>query len=1027
MTTEALDFYAYWNGAQVADLWTTLALITGTDDYRSLLLCVALFGLICAAAGAAVRYRGGDLIVWIAAMVFIFSAAFVPRVNIAVRDVRSANVQVVQNIPLGIGWPASVISRASYWLTESFETAFGDVDAARYTRFGVAFPQRVVTTMLSVKPITVDGKMSLTNFTERCIVPEIIENSVKRQELLNAPDINVLISTNGWVNPARRVFMNNKVLTCTEAAEELKKTLEKTEIPALESRLRLKLNVDFKDGVNAALSTAIPQAESLMLGVSRTMAESLRQSLMMSAIPDTTMTFAAKAGQAPLSAGVAIARSQGNLASEINYRTLSEMARSALPKLRNILEFTVIGLWPMVFLMMLGTGAGGAMVCRAYFTLLISVSLWAPITAIINYLTLHLDMEPMNQLVNSAGGVTLAAATMIRDAGATSQAMAGSLLWLVPVLAYAVAKGSDMALTAMTSSVLAPASSAAQAQGSQLAMGNVSAGNASLNNASLNNVSGNKTDTSSSWADPNTHKVELAQGTAAFDRSAGQITAMNVRKSDLGVSSDMQNTHTTQDANNFGTSSVATNASSLATNSGVQSVSGNGVTNSVNRDDGWSVTRNSGTSYGTNESANYGTVNSSAFGSQSSRNGSSQNQFQYSSGVALSAGASSTFNTNKPTQANSSNSDNADTPAIHNGTEQSSETNGIGLLNVLSTAPSAIGTIASFTKTDKGRANHNIPSNKTTESISMNQTELFRLNAGPTGTTAAMLADVTGLTTNNSRNSTYQTGNSFSVNELTGENSSVINGTRNVLSDSTNAQFSEQHGLNEGRSTTDSNSDLESANHTATSGKSNNVTQDRENLVRDLGLAIAGGDAFEALRTFNSSSESRAALSALVNQNTPKYEQVLPPKAPSIGQTGKAFVAVSREDIVNDYQSSTHAVQAVSDDSVSRRRAEKDIRLPSKNEFMAQTHQERDLANFRLGLSMVASSDYLQAETGIRSVLERAFGGALTYSSPQEIYNTLNERSTNDPELKQTLTELGSVAHSGMSEDEIMNNFKNRR
>ena len=365
MTTEALDFYAYWNGAQVADLWTTLALITGTDDYRSLLLCVALFGLICAAAGAAVRYRGGDLIVWIAAMVFIFSAAFVPRVNIAVRDVRSANVQVVQNIPLGIGWPASVISRASYWLTESFETAFGDVDAARYTRFGVAFPQRVVTTMLSVKPITADGKMSLTNFTERCIVPEILENSVKRQELLNAPDINALISTNGWVNPARRVFMNNKVLTCTQAAEELKKTLEKTEIPALESRLRLKLNVDFKDGVNAALSTAIPQAESIMLGVSRTMAESLRQSLMMSAIPDTTMTFAAKAGQAPLSAGVAIARSQGNLASEINYRTLSEMARSALPKLRNILEFTVIGLWPMVFLMMLGTGTGGAMVCRA--------------------------------------------------------------------------------------------------------------------------------------------------------------------------------------------------------------------------------------------------------------------------------------------------------------------------------------------------------------------------------------------------------------------------------------------------------------------------------------------------------------------------------------------------------------------------------------------------------------------------------------------------------------------------------------
>ena len=112
MTTEALDFYAYWNGAQVADLWTTLALITGTDDYRSLLLCVALFGLICAAAGAAVRYRGGDLIVWIAAMVFIFSAAFVPRVNIAVRDVRSANVRLKCRIPLLYHYKFEVISTA---------------------------------------------------------------------------------------------------------------------------------------------------------------------------------------------------------------------------------------------------------------------------------------------------------------------------------------------------------------------------------------------------------------------------------------------------------------------------------------------------------------------------------------------------------------------------------------------------------------------------------------------------------------------------------------------------------------------------------------------------------------------------------------------------------------------------------------------------------------------------------------------------------------------------------------------------
>lgn len=1025
MTTEALDFYAYWNGAQVADLWTTLALITGTDDYRSLLLCVALFGLICAAAGAAVRYRGGDLIVWIAAMVFIFSAAFVPRVNIAVRDVRSANVQVVQNIPLGIGWPASVISRASYWLTESFETAFGDVDAARYTRFGVAFPQRVVTTMLSVKPITADGKMSLTNFTERCIVPEILENSVKRQELLNAPDINALISTNGWVNPARRVFMNNKVLTCTEAAEELKKTLEKTEIPALESRLRLKLNVDFKDGVNAALSTAIPQAESLMLGVSRTMAESLRQSLMMSAILDTTMTFAAKAGQAPLSAGVAIARSQGNLASEINYRTLSEMARSALPKLRNILEFTVIGLWPMVFLMMLGTGAGGAMVCRAYFTLLISVSLWAPITAIINYLTLHLDMEPMNQLVNSAGGVTLAAATMIRDAGATSQAMAGSLLWLVPVLAYAVAKGSDMALTAMTSSVLAPASSAAQAQGSQLAMGNVSAGNASLNNASLNNVSGNKTDTSSSWADPNTHKVELAQGTAAFDRSAGQMTAMNVRKSDLGVSSDTANMNAVQDANNFGTSSVATNASSLATNSGVQAVSGSGVTNSVNRDDGWSVTRNSGTTYGTNESVNYGTVTSSVFGANGGRSGKSDDNFSYRSGLSVTTGFANTLNT-ASSQAKTGSADSTvdGNVSVSNLFANNEDNNSLNL----SMGTPLIQNIGSFankpkSSTDKGQVT-SISKIDTSQIKGNIQNDIFKLNATPTATNTAGLTDVGGFTFGSSKQDTFHNASGFAFGEQVGESTAILNGTRNTLSDTTNAQLNEQNSLTHGRTSSDSTSELDSATHSASKGTSQNVTQDRDNIVRDLGLAMAGGDAFEALRMFNSTPESRAALKELVDQQQSGLEKVLPPAANSLAKKREEFIGKTRENIEKDYQASSTAVQATSNDSIQRRSSEQHISMQNKSDFMAQTRKERDIANFKIGLSMVATSEYLQKETGILSVIERAYGVGFSYTSPQELYQDLNIKAQEDPQLKETLTNLGSIAHPGISEKEIIDKLQ---
>lgn len=1018
MTQSAMDFYAYWNGTEVADLWTTVSLITSTGDYRSLLLCVAILGLICVCAGAAVRNRGGDIIVWIAAMIFIFMAAFVPRVDIAVKDVRSGHVQVVQNVPLGIGWPASVISRVSYWLTDAFETAFGDVDAAKYTRFGVAFPQRVVTTMLAVKPLTADGKVSLSTYAERCIVPEMLESPAKRQALLNAPDIHVLVSGKDWVNPARRILMNGKVMTCTEASAELVSILEKHEIPALESRLGMLLSVKPDDAIDTGVIAAIPQAEALMLGVSRTMTESLRQSLMMSAIPDATMTLAAKTGQAPLSAGVAIARSQGNLASEINYRTLSEMARSALPKLRNILEFTVIGLWPIVFLMMIGTGSGGAMVCRAYFTLLVSVGLWAPITAIINYMTVHLDAEPLNRLVDQAGGVTLAAASMIRDGGASSQAMAGSLMWLVPVLAYAVAKGSDMALTAVTSSVLSPAASAAQAQGSQLAMGNVSAGNASVGNVSSNSVSANKTDASSSWSSQNLHESSISYGTASMDRASHETTSLAVRRTSLGVAADTQDTHAVNDVNSYGNVNSSTNASSVATQSGVQTLTGNAVTNNVSRENGWSVTQNAGTTFGTNESANYGTVNSSSFNTNAGRSGKSDNNFSYQSGLSVTSRLANTFNTEyEGVNQTKDNTDIGEAIISQNGVLSSplapSST-------FLPQAPMfAANGISTMDKINNGG---NKTRNSTAEDKLKN--DMFKINAGPTASNNASLSDFSGISYSSGKQSTYQSGHALSMNEQTGESTAIRNGTGNTLNDSSNAQFTEQTGLTEGRTVSQNTSAQNAATHTASKATAKQTRQEGDNRVRDLGLAMADGDAFAALKMFNSSSESRAQLGASVDQTTPHTEVVTAPQPAAGTQSNEAFLGVSRKDIETNYQAATASVQAVSDDSVRRRSTEATITMPTKADFMAQTRKERDQANFRIGLSLVSTSEYLQTETGIRSVLERAFGGALTYSSPQEMYSQLSQSAEQNPELKEVLTKLGSVANPNLSDKEIISAYE---
>ena len=119
------------------------------------------------------------------------------------------------------------------------------------------------------------------------------------------------------------------------------------------------------------------------------------------------------------------------------------------------------------------------------------------------------------------------------------------------------------------------------------------------------------------------------------------------------------------------------------------------------------------------------------------------------------------------------------------------------------------------------------------------------LSASPTASNAALLADVTVFKFSEGKTTSFQTGNAFNINEQKGESTSINNGTRNTLSDSSNAQFIDQRGITNERSSSDSISDQDASTHTASNGTANKVTQDRDNVVRDLGLAMAGGDAFE--------------------------------------------------------------------------------------------------------------------------------------------------------------------------------------
>ena len=148
------------------------------------------------------------------------------------------------------------------------------------------------------------------------------------------------------------------------------------------------------------------------------------------------------------------------------------------------------------------------------------------------------DAHPMNQIIAEYGANTVFAANLIREFGASSQAIAGFLTIMAPIIAFAIAKGSDMATAQLASSIMAPAQNAAQSQGAGLASGSINLGNASWGNVSTNNVSGNKNDLSTSFTSADMLRTASAYGSVTRAGN-GTVTGMSVTPVSMGVTNSV--------------------------------------------------------------------------------------------------------------------------------------------------------------------------------------------------------------------------------------------------------------------------------------------------------------------------------------------------------------------------------------------------------------------------------------------------------------------------------------------------------
>ena len=645
-----MDYYAYWNGGQIRDLFEALVSICSGSSYEGLLKTAVLAGFLVTLTGALLKWQGLASKVYLFAAVLFYSVMLVPKVDVAIHDERSADVYVVSNVPFGVGFFASATSKIGHFLTESFETAFSLPDAERFSKFGLVYPQRALNSLLAAGPVTPEGRALIDRVIADCIGPELLDHPDKAAELSHSGDIWATISADGWINPARSsVSSDGTVQRCDQALQSLDQHLNTVELDFLSKRLGTVLVPERIDPADVIQRT-LPQSEALLLGVSRSLEQSLKHSVMLTALPRGMASIAAQAG-APLDLAAKYSASQANLTSEINYRTLARLAEHSLPKIRNCVEFIVIAAFPLMLLLMVAAGSAAGAVFRSFFVLLIWFQLWAPLLSVANYLMISVDANPMNRIAAEFGGSTLLAAGIIREAGATSQAIAGSIMLLIPVIAFALAKGSDMAFVSMATGLMAPAQGASSGVSAQAAAGNFNAGNVSMGNTSMNSASANKSDLSSSWSDPYASKSHTAYGSVTRDET-GTVTGMARTSIDLGVTSSGALTHsrTTGTASSSVTTLTASESQVLSLSSATSS------SNAVSREfaramsQGLSERLSAGQSTAGSSSSSYS--KSSGESSTVSRGLSNSENLSFTSGAKLQAGGGEAqFSTNASKEA----------------------------------------------------------------------------------------------------------------------------------------------------------------------------------------------------------------------------------------------------------------------------------------------------------------------------------------------------------------------------------------
>ncbi len=616
----AWEIYTYGGGDTLLQLFNGLVAILGDNNFLVLLKLTSLITVIWVIIEALFMKRPLSIQPFLV-VILVFYILFIPRVNIIVSDrIDPSNSGVVANVPIGLGFTASLASTAGDWLARAFETVFTLPNDLQYTTSGLLFGSNMLRAASQFEITDARLAGNISEFMQQCVFYDILTGFYTWGDIVNEADLWNMLRTSA--NPARSFqYLDSSgaksIVTCPAGASLLDAdwSNELTQAQSIYSSRMFPGD----PLANVKFMAALPVSYAYMSNIATTAADSIRQNMMANAVKRSLTRFAARADASAAAQDLALAQAEAQRSA--SYSVLGELAGETLPLLRNVFEVLIYGMFPLFLILMFTPAAGKALMF--YLKSLFWLQLWAPLYALLNLIMSSYSAntgEAVATLPSGGQELTLATTTALGAVNADIAAIASYMAWMIPLISWGVVNAG----MGMSMSMLASGLGAITQQAGSRAAADVSHGNVSMGNMGLYGQSGFKNDFAPAYAGGVGTMVDGHGTKHTMTPSGGE--ALSFQQSNLGFGTQITNAMRSSVATQLSQSqesawqNAAAYSQSLASNYGNtdrfinQTSTGTGVSQEFRMQDGTSVQQEFGelSSIANNFASKYGVSNDQA-------------------------------------------------------------------------------------------------------------------------------------------------------------------------------------------------------------------------------------------------------------------------------------------------------------------------------------------------------------------------------------------------------------------------------